>query len=124
MSVIYFVGGLVTVSYSVWQLIKKKNWGGFRTVYFGRNTLLTTLMAVFNFGASISFALAAFKLGSAGNTVGYAIFNAISVAVAGFSGLVTGEWTKATPKARIFLYIGITVMIGGVVIIAWGNSLT
>lgn len=123
MSFIYFVGGLFTVSYSVWQLSKKKNWGGFKTRHLGRNTLMTSLMAVFNFGASISFALAAFKLGSAGNTVGYAMFNTISVAVAGISGLVIGEWSTASKKAKILLYMGLTGMIGGVVIIAWANSL-
>lgn len=123
MSVIYFVGGLVTVSYSVWQLFKKKNWGGFVSGHFGRNTSMTTLMAIFNFGASISFALAAFKLGAAGNTVGYAIFNTISVAIAGMSGLVTGEWKTAPKKAKTYLYVGIAAMMLGVVIIAWSNSL-
>jgi hypothetical protein len=123
MSIIYFVGGLVTVSYSGWQLSKKKNWSGFKTRHFGKNTLLTTLMAIFNFGASISFALSAFKLGAAGNTVGYAIFNTISVAVAAVSGLITGEWSDAPKRARTYLYIGIAGMIGGVVIIAWANSL-
>jgi L-rhamnose-H+ transport protein len=58
-----------------------------------------------------------------GNTVGYAIFNTLSVAVAGVSGLITGEWKTATKKAKMYLYLGITGMIVGVVIIAWGNSL-
>ncbi len=123
MSFIYLVGGLVTVSYSVWQLFKKKNWGGFKSGHFVRNTSMTTLMAIFNFGASIAFALAAFKLGSSGNTVGYAIFNTISVAVAGISGLVTGEWANAPKKAKNYLYIGLAGMMLGVVIIAWSNSL-
>lgn len=122
MSFIYIVGALATVSYSVWQLSAKKNWGGFKTKHFGRNTAMTTLMAVFNFGASIAFALAAIKLGSAGNTVGYAIFNTISVAVAGVGGLVTGEWNSASKKAKSYLYMGIAGMMLGVVIIAWANS--
>jgi L-rhamnose-H+ transport protein len=122
MAFIYIVGALATVSYSLWQLSAKKNWGGFKTKYFARNTLMTTLMAVFNFGASIAFALAAIKLGSAGNTVGYAIFNTISVAVAAMGGLITGEWKEAPKKAKTFLYVGITGMMLGVVIIAWANS--
>jgi L-rhamnose-H+ transport protein len=123
MSVIYVVGGLVCATYFIWQLSKKKLWGAFKTPYIGRNIGMTTLMAIFNFGASISFAYAAFKLGAAGNTVGYAIFNTMSVAVAGIGGLVTGEWKAAPPKAKMNLYIGLIAMMGGVVIIAIGNSL-
>jgi len=123
MALIYIIGALATLSYSIWQLTAKKNWGGFNTKHFPRNTLMTTLMALFNFGASIAFALAAIKLGSAGNTVGYAIFNTISVAVAAIGGLVTGEWKTAPRKAKSFLYLGLAGMMGGVVIIAWGNSL-
>jgi L-rhamnose-H+ transport protein len=122
MAFIYIVGALATVSYSVWQLSAKKNWSGFKTKYFARNTLMTTLMAVFNFGASIAFALAAIKLGAAGNTVGYAIFNTISVAVAAMGGLLTGEWKDASGKAKTYLYVGILGMILGVVVIAWGNG--
>lgn len=122
MSFIYLVGGVATMGYSVWQLSKKKNWGGFKTKHFLRNTSMTTLMAIFNFGASIAFALAAIKLGAAGNTVGYAIFNTISVAVAGVGGLLTGEWSAAPKKARTYLYVGIAGMMLGVVVIAIGNA--
>ena len=79
-------------------------------------------MAIFNFGASITFAFAAFKLGSAGNTVGYAIYNTMSVAVAGLSGLIAGEWIKASGKTKLYLYLGLAGMIVGVIIIASGNS--
>lgn len=123
MSVIYFVGGLVCATYFIWQLSKKKLWGAFKTPHFGKNISMTTLMAIFNFGASISFAYSAFKLGAAGNTVGYAIFNTISVAVAAIGGLLTGEWKDASPRAKRFLYIGILGMIAGVVVIAVGNSM-
>lgn len=123
MAFIYLVGGIATVSYSVWQLSVKKSWGGFKSKYFARNTVFTTLMALFNFSASIFFALSAIKLGSAGNTVGYAIYSTISVAVAAIGGLLTGEWKTATSKSRTYLYIGIFAMMLGVVIIAWANSM-
>lgn len=123
MSVIYFFGGLVTGTYFIWQISRKKMWSAFKTGSLGRNTGLTTIMAIFNFGASITFAFAAFKLGSAGNTVGYAIYNTMSVAVAGLSGLIAGEWVRASGKARLYLYMGLTGMIAGVIIIALGNSI-
>ena len=80
-------------------------------------------MAFFHYAASAMFAYAAYKLGGLGNTVGYAIFNTSCVVVAIISGIVTKEWVEASAKAKRFLYIGLTCMVLGVVIIALGNKL-
>ncbi len=123
MFIIYVAGGLFVVPYFIAQLSIKNLWGKFRTSFLGRNVAMTSLMAILNFTASAAFAFAAFKLGQAGNTVGYAIFNTISVAVAIVSGLLTKEWVNASAKSRNFLYLGLACMIIGVVIIAYGNSI-
>ncbi|MEM9986147.1 MAG: L-rhamnose/proton symporter RhaT [Bacteroidota bacterium] len=123
MFIIYVAGGLFVVPYFIYQLTTKKLWGKFRSQFFGRNLGLASTMAVLNFTASAAFAYAAFVLGQAGNTVGYAIFNTISVAVAIVSGLLTREWADAPAKSRNSLFLGLACMVIGVVIIAVGNSL-
>ncbi|PWJ58029.1 L-rhamnose-proton symport protein RhaT [Dyadobacter jejuensis] len=123
MCVIYVCGGIPITIYFLYQLSKNKQWTSFRTSHLGPNVLLISIMAVFNFAASILFAFAAFKLGSSGNTVGYAIFNTVCVAVAILSGIFTGEWNRAGAGAKKFLYAGLAFMIIGVVIIALGNGL-
>jgi len=123
MFVIYVAGALFVMPYFLYQLSKKQLWGKFRTPHLGRNIALTAVMAILNFAASVTFAYAAFQLGAAGNTVGYAIFNTVCVAVAIVTGLVTGEWVRASGKAKNFLYVGLAAMILGVVIIAYGNGL-
>lgn len=123
MFIIYVAGGLFVAPYFLYQLSKKGYWDKFRTPALGRNLVLTTVMAILNFAASVTFAYAAFQLGAAGNTVGYAIFNTVCVAVAIVMGLLTGEWARASGRARSFLYLGLAAMIAGVVIIAYGNSL-
>lgn len=123
MFVIYMAGALFVIPYFIYQLSQKKLWDKFNTPHLGKNIGLTSVMAILNFAASAAFAYAAFNLGKAGNTVGYAIFNTICVAVAIISGIVTKEWAKASKKAKQFLYIGLVAMIVGVIIIAVGNSL-
>ncbi|MEH0152629.1 L-rhamnose/proton symporter RhaT [Limibacter armeniacum] len=124
MYIIYIFGGIAIAAYFSWQLTAKKLWGRFRTPSFGRNTLLATIMGIFNFAASAAFAYAAFKLGNNGGTVGYAIFNTVSVAVAIVSGLITKEWVNASFKAKGSLYLGLACMIVGIVIVAVGNGLS
>lgn len=63
------------------------------------------------------------QLGQTGNTVGYAIFNTVCVAIAIISGLITGEWISTSSKAKKFLYLGLSAMIIGVIIIALGNGM-
>ncbi|MEM0991414.1 MAG: L-rhamnose/proton symporter RhaT [Bacteroidota bacterium] len=123
MFIIYLAGGLFVVPYFLYQLSTKKLWGNFKTTHMGKNLSMTTIMAFLNFAASVAFAYAAFQLGQAGNTVGYAIFNTTSIAIAILSGLVTGEWTNASTKAKGYLYFGLAAMIAGVTIIAFGNSM-
>lgn len=120
---IFMSGGVVMAAYFGWQLSQKKAWNGFKTSHFSKNFLLILVMAVFHYAASALFAFAAFKLGGLGNTVGYAIFNTSCVATAIVSGIITKEWINASPKARKFLYLGLTCMVVGIIIVAVGNGM-
>lgn len=120
---IFLTGGVVQAIYFIWQLNSKKAWGSFKTSSFSRNFGLILVMAIFHYAASAVFAYAAFRLGSVGNTVGYAIFNTACVVTAIMSGIVTGEWKQASSKARNQLYAGLACMVIGVLVIAFGNKL-
>ena len=123
MFIVYVSGGLFVVPYFIIQITRKKLWGSFRIVGAGKNISLAGLMAILNFTASILFAYSAFVLGEKGGTIGYAIFNTMSVVVAVVGGIITKEWITAKPNAKNALYIGLAAMIIGVIIIAIGNSL-
>jgi L-rhamnose-H+ transport protein len=120
---IFISGGIVMTAYFLWQLSQKKAWGDFKTPAFSKNFVLILVMAVFHYAASALFAFAAFKLGESGNTVGYAIFNTACVVTAIMSGIITKEWVKASPKAKNFLYTGLTCMVVGIIVVAYANSL-
>lgn len=122
MCIIYISAGIFVSLYFLWQLTCKKLWHQFKTPQLAKNVGLITLMAVFNFAAAVVFAYAALKLGKMGGSVGYAIFNTVCVAVAIVSGLLTREWVNASVKAKRYLYLGLSAMILGVVIIAFGNG--
>jgi drug/metabolite transporter (DMT)-like permease len=120
---IFISGGIVMGLYFAQQLTAKKLWNGFKTARFVPNLVLIFIMAFFHYAASALFAFAASKLGASGNTVGYAIFNASCVITAIVSGLVVGEWSKASSKSKGLLYSGLGCMVVGIVIIAVGNGL-
>lgn len=124
MYVIYMAGGVAIAIYFIQQLTAKNLWGKFKTPHLGKNIALTSVMGVFNFAASVVFAYAGFKLGKElGGSVGYAIFNTACVVTAIVSGLITKEWLKASSKAKNSLYLGLSCMVIGIIIIAYSNTL-
>ena len=123
MFIVYVSGGLFVIPYMVIQISRKKMWKTFKVDRTGKNISMTALMAALNFTASIMFAYSAFVLGKAGGTIGYAIFNTMSVVVAVIGGIATKEWVSASGSAKISLYLGLAGMVLGVLIIAFGNSL-
>lgn len=123
MFIVYVSGGLFVVPYFILQISRKKMWGSFKVAGVGKNISLTAAMAILNFVASIIFAYSAFVLGKAGGTIGYAIFNTMSVVVAVVGGILTKEWVTAPDKAKTSLYLGLAAMIVGVIVIAYANSM-
>lgn len=120
MFIVYVSGGMFVVPYFIVMLTKKKLWGGFKVKEAGKNISMTGLMAALNFTASIIFAYSSFILGKEGGSVGYAIFNTLSVVTAVAAGVLTKEWAGAPKAAKTSLYFGLAAMIGGVMIIAFG----
>lgn len=123
MFVIYVSGAIYVLPYFAIKLCRNNSWGDFKES-FGRNFSLAFIMGFFNFAASAAFAYGAFTLGEFGNTVGYAIYNTTSVLLAVAGGLITREWVSAPKKARTMLYIALSCMIIGVILIAMGNSVS
>lgn len=123
MVIIYVSGAIFVIPYFIYQLSAKKLWSKFSSSHTLKNLFYTFIMALLNFAASGTFAFAAYELGSSGNTVGYAIFNTVCVAVAIITGILTGEWSTTSSKPRKILYLGLTTMILGVIVIASGNAM-
>ncbi|EIJ40721.1 L-rhamnose-proton symport protein (RhaT) [Galbibacter orientalis DSM 19592] len=119
MFIVYVSGGIFVIPYFIFVLTKKQMWSSFKVKEAGRNVLLAILMAILNFTASIIFAYSSFVLGAHGGSIGYAIFNTLSVVVAVIAGILTLEWIKAPKQAKTFLYLGLVSMVIGVLVTAF-----
>ncbi|TWT80805.1 L-rhamnose-proton symporter [Planctomycetes bacterium CA13] len=120
---VFLSGGVVMTFYFLFQLSKRQVWGNFKTPSFGKNFVLIFIMAFFHYAASAMYAFAADSLGANGPVVVYAIFNTTCLVVAVVSGILTGEWAKASPAARRWLYTGLACMVVGVLVLAFGQTL-
>lgn len=123
MFIIYLSGALYAIPYFVFKLFKNNTWSTYKSKHSLSNFGMAFIMACLNYAASASFAYAAFSLGSSGNTVGYAIYNTVSVLLAVIGGLLTKEWVGAPKKVKRILYFALISMLLGVVLIAIGNAI-
>lgn len=121
---VFLSGGVVMTLYFAWQLTQKKAWGAFSSSALIVNVILIAIMAFFHYAASAMYAFAANELGANGPVVVYAIFNTTCLVIAVVSGILTGEWAKASAGAKGFLYKGLACMVSGVLILTASQYFT
>ena len=120
---VFLSGGVVMTLYFAWQLTQKKAWGSFSTSALIVNVILIAIMAFFHYAASAMYAFAANALGANGPIVVYAIFNTTCLVIAVVSGILTGEWAKASQGAKGLLYKGLACMVVGVLVLTGSQYL-
>ena len=117
-----FLGGfLSSVGFATFKLCKNKTWKGFKVEGAGKNVFFALVMAVGHFLCIFFYGLGATALGDLGTSVAFAIFQASSVIIGISLGFFTGEWKGASAASKRWLYIGLTVLILGIVVVSCGK---
>ena len=117
-----FLGGfLSSVGFSVFKLCKNKTWSGFKVEGSGKNLILAFIMGAGHFLCIFFYGLGAMAMGELGTSVAFAIFQASSVILGISLGFFTGEWKGASQKSKSWLYIGLAVLILGIVVVSYGK---
>ena len=119
-----FLGGMISsVGYSVFLLCKNKTWGGFKNEGTRRNLSFAFLMGVGHFACILFYGIGGWKLGPLGTSVGFSIFQSGSLLIGNGLGFFTGEWKGASDESKHWLFIGLGVLILGIVIVSVGNGI-
>ncbi len=121
-TLIFIGGGISSCGFSLFLLCKNKTWKDFKNQGSCRNLVYTFIMATLHFGCLFFYGLGAYKIGTLGTSVGFAIFQSGSLIVGNSLGFFTGEWKGADQKSRNLLFAGLAVLILGVVIVSIGNA--
>jgi L-rhamnose-H+ transport protein len=120
---IFIGGGISSVSYSAYLLLKNHTWKNFAVPEITRNLTLALIMALGHFGCLFFYGVGGWKLGALGTSVGFAIFQTGSILLANLLGFLTGEWIDAGPDAKRWMYAGLSVLILGIIVVSIGNMI-
>ncbi len=119
-----FLGGMISsCGFSAFLLCKNKTWKEFGNAGSCRNLGFTFLMAALHFGCIIFYGLGTGYIGNLGTSVGFAIFQSSGLLVGNSFGFFTGEWKGASKKSKDWLFIGLSILILGIVIVSVGKAL-
>lgn len=120
-----FLGGMISsVGFSAILLCKNKTWKSFGAQGSGKNLLFTFIMAVGHFACIFFYGVGGWKLGALGTSVGFAIFQSGSLIIGNGLGFFTGEWKGASKDSRKWLFVGLSTLIGGIIIVSIGNAIS
>lgn len=120
-----FLGGMISsCGFSLFLLCKNKTWKDFGNKGAGRNLAFTFLMAALHFGCIFFYGLGTYYIKDLGTSVGFAIFQSGGLLVGNSFGFLTGEWKGASTESKNWLFIGLGILILGIVIVSVGNALT
>jgi L-rhamnose-H+ transport protein len=79
---------------------------------------LSTVMALLWGGSIFVYGAAAPRLGSLGTSIGWPLSLAVGLLLANVIGISLGEWRKAPPRARTWMYSGIAVLLVAIILLS------
>jgi hypothetical protein len=120
---VYWGGFLAILIGSGYTMIKKGTWRNYFKAGSGRDFALALVAGSCHFLAQIPYGMGAYYLGRLGTSVGWVFNIALSLLVANILGFITREW-KGAPKASTrTLFVGLSVLVVAMGILAYGNNL-
>ena len=122
-TLIFIGGSIASCGYSIILLTKNKTWKNFLVKESPKNLMFTAAMGIAHFACIFLYGLGSWKLGVLGTSVGFAIFQSGSLLIGNGFGFFTGEWANAPQVSKNYLYAGLSVLIGGIIIVSIGNAL-
>lgn len=109
-------GAVPNVLYCAWLM--KRNGSGHKYREGPSHWLLAAIMAVFWFGSTLLYGLAASQLGAWGPILGWPFFMSLIVITATMLGISTGEWKSCGPLPIRIQWTGVTVLVLAIFILA------
>jgi L-rhamnose-H+ transport protein len=109
-------GAVPNVVYCAWLM--KRNRSGFRYRVGRSHWVLAAIMAVFWFGSTLLYGLAAVQLGPWGPILGWPLFMSLIVVTATILGMFTGEWNDCGALPIRIQWTGVTVLVLAICVLA------
>jgi len=122
-ALILWGGSLSACGYCAQQLTVNKTWGELFKSTQIRVYVIALIMALLHDGAIACYNIGAPMLSKVGNAIGYGIFMSLAIFTGTLNGFFAGEWKGVDPRAIRGIRLALVILVMGVCILAYANSL-
>ncbi len=120
-SILFTFGGLVNIVYCGYLFKKNKSFGEYKGEGFGRNLALMALVSLMWIGSFIIYGVGARMMGDWGTVIGWSVFIALSISIAGIWGIAQKEWDNTSRQTRKLMAVGIAILVLAIFIFAYSS---
>jgi L-rhamnose-H+ transport protein len=117
-------GFVVNFGYCGWLMAKNRTWRLFRAEHSGINWFHTAAMGLMWMGTFAIYGICAAKMGRLGPAVGFPLFIGMAIITGNLWGLLTGEWKGSGSKPLQQMALSVIILILGMAVIGWSNTLS
>jgi len=115
-------GGIVNVGYCFYLMFKRRSWAQIYHGTAGMDWLLALLMSVLWTGSVIIYGWSANRLGSMGPSLGWSLWNALTIITTVVCGFLTHEWDGVRRRPLKLLLEGIVLLILATIVLGLGGA--
>jgi L-rhamnose-H+ transport protein len=116
------VGGAINILYCAYLMSRKRNWSVFFREGRGMEWSMSLAMAALWTGSVIVYGWGANQIGALGSSLGWSLWNALTIVTTLVCGLMTHEWDGVKGRAMNLLLAGIALLIVSSAILGLGGG--
>lgn len=120
-SIALTAGCLVNAGYCLYLLRRRKTGRLYRASRW-TNWAFAALAGVLWYLSMMIYGMGGHFLGTAGTSVGWALMQSLAILTGNLSGLFMGEWRDSGKGARRIMWLGLSALLAGIVVVATGNG--
>ncbi len=114
-------GFIVNFGYCCWLMARNGTWRLFRAEGGGIHWLHTAAMGLMWFGSFAAYGICAYKLGTLGPAMGFAIYIGTAIITGNLWGLITGEWKGSGTKPLCYMAVSVAILLLGIGVSGWSK---
>ena len=119
--ILFAFGGIANLAYCGFLFKKNDSFKVYRGENFFRNFFLMAVTSLMWIGSFVIYGVGAGMMGSWGTVIGWSVFIALSISIAGIWGIAQGEWKNTSGKTRRLMILGIVILVLAIFVFAYSS---
>ena len=120
-SILFTFGGIANLVYCGYLFKKNNSFKEYKTREALRNLLLMSAVSLMWIGSFIIYGVGARMMGDWGTVIGWSVFIALSISIAGIWGIAQGEWANTSGRTKKLMSVGIAILVFAIFIFAYSS---